>query len=150
LQDVQRCSFVPHRFSRGMPLTFSSTRPSRPSSLLRISAAPVPMKPAEHRRSGPKQCFASSRHAQMRAYPGAAVKFFFLTSGAGAAFCTPDSSPLGPRSLFRCCPIIHSRFRPASGSSAVCQQAMQEVAREYACLIMAMLLRASASRGWNI
>ena len=35
-----------HLFSKGAPLTFSRMSPSRPWSLLRITAAPVPMKPA--------------------------------------------------------------------------------------------------------
>ncbi len=89
-----------HRLSSGRPLTFSRTNPSTPPSR-RISAAPVPMKPAPD----------SPVSAARRPTPGAAP------GRAGCALSwwgAPSSSPSGPRSLFSRTPISHSRFRPAS------------------------------------
>ena len=88
-----------HRLSRGMPLTFSRMRPSRPSSLFRMSAAPVPMKPG----GKPHDEQALACCASMRVRPA------LLPQPV-----SPASSPFGPLSLLRCCPIIHSRLSPAA------------------------------------
>lgn len=47
LQGKNNSVYIAYLFSSGAPLTFSRMRPSRPSSLRRMSAAPVPMNPAQ-------------------------------------------------------------------------------------------------------